>query len=118
MRENLDKAAYYRPSNLTAIIDVNRLGQRGPTKLEGDMTAYQRRAGASSSSTVIIAPRSESHVPIPSADLQPTRGEEDTGIGRHRLCPSRMVHSLRAGHYLKPDQETQDLVTSGRAGRR
>ena len=35
MRENLDKAAYYRPSNLTAIIDVNRLGQRGPTKLEG-----------------------------------------------------------------------------------
>ena len=54
MRENLDKAAYYRPSNLTAIIDVNRLGQRGPTKLEGDMTAYQRRAGASSSSTVII----------------------------------------------------------------
>ena len=38
MRENLDKAAYYRPSNLTAIIDVNRLGQRGPTKLEGDTT--------------------------------------------------------------------------------
>ena len=68
MRENLDKAAYYRPSNLTAIIDVNRLGQRGPTKLEGDMTAYQRRAGASSSSTVIIAPRSESHV----RSLQPT----------------------------------------------
>lgn len=54
MRENLDKAAYYRPSNLTAIIDVNRLGQRGPTKLEADMAAYQRRAGASRSSTVII----------------------------------------------------------------
>lgn len=30
----LDKAAYYRLGNLTAIVDVNRRGQRGPTKLE------------------------------------------------------------------------------------
>ena len=45
MWEALDKAAYYRLGNLTAIVDVNRLGQRGPTELEWDMAAYRRRAG-------------------------------------------------------------------------
>jgi transketolase len=44
MWEALDKAAYYRLGNLTAIIDVNRLGQRGPTELEWDTGAYRRRA--------------------------------------------------------------------------
>ena len=43
MWEALDKAAYYRLSNLTAIVDVNRLGQRGPTELGWDLEAYARR---------------------------------------------------------------------------
>ena len=41
--EALDKAAYYRLSNLTAIVDVNRLGQRGPTELGWDIDAYVKR---------------------------------------------------------------------------
>jgi transketolase len=43
MWEALDKAAYYRLSNLTAIVDVNRLGQRGPTELGWDLDAYVKR---------------------------------------------------------------------------
>jgi len=43
MWEALDKAAYYRLANLTAIVDVNRLGQRGPTELGWDLDAYARR---------------------------------------------------------------------------
>jgi transketolase len=46
MWEALDKAAYYRLRNLTAIVDVNRLGQRGPTELGWDTDAYARRAEA------------------------------------------------------------------------
>jgi transketolase len=42
--EALDKASYYRLSNLIAIVDVNRLGQRGPTELGWDLDAYARRA--------------------------------------------------------------------------
>jgi transketolase len=34
---------YYRLSNLTAIVDVNRLGQRGPTELGWDLAAYVKR---------------------------------------------------------------------------
>jgi transketolase len=46
MWEALDKASYYHLSNLIAIVDVNRLGQRGPTELSWDLDAYARRAEA------------------------------------------------------------------------
>ena len=46
MWEALDKAAYYRLNNLTAIVDVNRLGQRGPTELGWDLDAYVKRVEA------------------------------------------------------------------------
>ncbi len=44
--EAFDKAAYYRLNNLTAIVDVNRLGQRGPTELGWDLEAYASRVEA------------------------------------------------------------------------
>ncbi|KHL02438.1 transketolase [Sinomonas humi] len=44
--EALDKASHYKLSNLVAIIDVNRLGQRGETDLGWDTAAYARRAEA------------------------------------------------------------------------
>jgi transketolase len=44
--EAFDKAAYYHLSNLIVIIDVNRLGQRGPTELSWDLAAYTRRLEA------------------------------------------------------------------------
>jgi transketolase len=44
--EALDKAAYYELSNLIAIVDVNRLGQRGETELGWNLDAYARRAAA------------------------------------------------------------------------
>ena len=54
MWEALDKAAYYQLGNLTAIVDVNRLGQRGPTELEWDMAAYRRRAEAFGCAAAVI----------------------------------------------------------------
>jgi transketolase len=44
--EAFERAGYEKLTNLTAIIDVNRLGQRGPTQLEWDMDTYARRAEA------------------------------------------------------------------------
>jgi transketolase len=46
MWEALDKASYYHLSNLIAIIDINRLGQRGPTELSWEIDVYARRAAA------------------------------------------------------------------------
>ena len=41
--EAFDKASYYRLSNLIAIADINRLGQRGQTDVGWNLGEYQRR---------------------------------------------------------------------------
>ena len=41
--EAIDKASYYKLSNLVVMADINRLGQRGPTDLGWDVDLYQRR---------------------------------------------------------------------------
>ncbi|WP_079086872.1 transketolase [Streptomyces silvensis] len=44
--EAAEQASYERLDNLTLIVDVNRLGQRGPTRHEWDLDAYDRRFAA------------------------------------------------------------------------
>src|SRR5918999_1032024 len=46
MSEALEHAAFYELDNLTAIIDVNRLGQTGETMNGWDLDSYVRRAEA------------------------------------------------------------------------
>lgn len=52
--EALDKAAYYKLGNLTAIVDVNRLGQNGPTELQWDMDRYARRVESFGAHPVVV----------------------------------------------------------------
>ncbi|MBO0774583.1 MAG: transketolase, partial [Actinobacteria bacterium] len=52
--EALDKASHYQLGNLIVMVDVNRLGQSGPTDLGWDMDAYDRRAAAFGARTVVI----------------------------------------------------------------
>jgi len=54
MWEALDKASYYKLDNLVALIDVNRLGQRGPTDLGWDVAAYERRCQAFGARTLVV----------------------------------------------------------------
>ncbi len=44
--EAFQNASHHRADNLIGILDVNRLGQRGPTMLEWDVDAYAERARA------------------------------------------------------------------------
>jgi transketolase len=52
--EALDKAGHYALANFTVIVDVNRLGQRGPTELGWDLATYARRAEAFGASAITI----------------------------------------------------------------
>jgi transketolase len=52
--EALDKASYYQLSNLVAIVDVNRLGQRGATDLGWDMGTYAKRAESFGARVLVI----------------------------------------------------------------
>ena len=54
MWEALDKAGHHGLSNLTAIIDVNRLGQRGETEFGWNTGVYRDRAEAFGCRAVVI----------------------------------------------------------------
>jgi transketolase len=44
--EAMANASFHGADNLVAILDMNRLGQRGPTMLQWDASAYAARAGS------------------------------------------------------------------------
>jgi transketolase len=52
--EALDKASHYALANFTVIVDVNRLGQRGPTELGWDLATYARRAEAFGAQAITV----------------------------------------------------------------
>src|ERR1700681_3984816 len=52
--EGLDKAGYYGLSNFTAIFDINRLGQRGPTEYEWQTDVYRDRVQAFGCRAIVI----------------------------------------------------------------
>jgi transketolase len=52
--EGLDKASFYGLSNFTAIFDVNRLGQRGPTEYEWETDIYRDRVQAFGCRAIVI----------------------------------------------------------------
>jgi len=52
--EGLDHAGHEGLSNFTAIFDINRLGQRGPTELEWDLDTYAARVRAFGCDPIVI----------------------------------------------------------------
>src|SRR5947208_741843 len=52
--EAFDKAGFYGLANLTAILDINRLGQRGETEFGWNMDTYRRRIEAFGCFPIVI----------------------------------------------------------------
>ena len=52
--EALDKASHFQLSNMIVMMDVNRLGQSGPTDLGWDIEAYAARAAAFGARVIAI----------------------------------------------------------------
>jgi transketolase len=52
--EAMEIAAHYRLGSLTAIVDVNRLGQRGETMYGHDLAVYQKRAASFGWEPIVI----------------------------------------------------------------
>jgi transketolase len=52
--EAVQLASYYKTDNLIAIIDINRLGQRGQTMLGWDLLSYQKRFESFSWKTFLV----------------------------------------------------------------
>jgi len=52
--EAVQLASYYKTDNLIAIVDINRLGQRGQTMLGWDVLSYQKRFESFSWQTFLV----------------------------------------------------------------
>lgn len=52
--ESIESAAYHKVGNLVAIVDINRLGQRGETMLGHDLEAYKVKTEAFGWETYLI----------------------------------------------------------------
>jgi transketolase len=78
--EALDKASYYKLSNLVAIVDVNRLGQRGPTEHEWDTETYRRRVTAFGARVFVIDGHDVAAIDRALAQAGEAGGEQPTVI--------------------------------------
>jgi transketolase len=82
MWEAFEQAGYEKLANLTAIIDVNRLGQRGETRHGWDTAAYARRISAFGWHTVEIDGHDVATVEHAYADAVNTTGQPTVIIAR------------------------------------
>jgi transketolase len=80
MWEALDKASHYKLSNLVAMMDINRLGQSGPTDLGWDLDAYARRAEAFGARVLVIDGHDLAAIDGALAEAGETAGERATVI--------------------------------------
>ncbi len=78
--EALDKASYYKLSNLIVIVDVNRLGQSGPTDLGWNLDAYAARATAFGARVLVIDGHALAEIDRALATAGETAGEQPVVI--------------------------------------
>ena len=113
--EGLDHAGHERLPNFTAIFDVNRLGQRGPTELEWDLDAYAARVRAFGCEPIVV----DGHdlAAIDDAFGRARQGKRPTVIIARTLkgkgVPLFENKEGWHGKVLDPEQATQALAELG-----
>src|ERR1700684_2180276 len=78
--EALDKASFYKLSNLVVMADINRLGQRGPTDLGWDLDFYQRRVEGVGARALVIDGHDLSAIDGALTEAQERSGDRPTVI--------------------------------------
>ncbi|AJZ86859.2 MULTISPECIES: transketolase [Streptomyces] len=110
MWEAFEHAGYERLDNLIAIIDVNRLGQRGPTRHEWDLDAYARRIRAFDWHTIEIDGHDIEAIDRAYAEALSTVGRPTAIIAR--TMKGRGVASVenREGMHGKPLKNPEEAI--------
>jgi transketolase len=80
--EAFEHASFYELDNLTAIIDVNRLGQRGETMHGWDLESYTERAGAFGWHTIAIDGHDVAEIDRAYAEAVSTTGKPTVVVAR------------------------------------
>jgi transketolase len=115
--EAFDHAGHESLANLTAIVDVNRLGQRGPTELEWDMGAYAARVRAFGVDPIVVD--GHDHAEIDDAYARARSASRPTAV-LARTVKGKGVSFLENkegwhGKALDPEQAKQAIAELGEA---
>jgi transketolase len=110
MWEAFEHAGYERLENLTAIIDVNRLGQRGPTRHGWDLEAYARRIHAFGWHTIEIDGHDTAAIDRAYGEALSTLGQPTAIIAR--TVKGRGVAAVedREGFHGKPVPDAEEAI--------
>ncbi|WP_406503655.1 transketolase [Streptomyces sp. NBC_00212] len=100
--EAAEHAGYEHLDNLTLIIDVNRLGQRGPTRHGWDLDAYARRLKAFGWHTIEVDGHDVEAVEAAFAEASATRSQPSAVIARTRKGRGVAQVEDREGQHGKP----------------
>jgi transketolase len=96
--------------NLTAILDINRLGQRGPTRHGWDLDAYARRISAFGWNTLEIDGHDVHAVDEAMAAARSTRGAPTAIIARTRKGRGVAAVENQEGKHGKPVPDAEEAV--------
>ncbi|MEU9154338.1 transketolase [Streptomyces sp. NPDC048417] len=108
--EAAEQAGYEHLDNLTAIVDVNRLGQRGPTRHGHDLDAYARRFQAFGWHTVQIDGHDVDAVDRACAEAASTAGQPTVILARTRKGRGVAAVEDREGMHGKPLPDPEEAV--------
>jgi transketolase len=82
MWEAIEHASFYELDNLTAIIDVNRLGQRGETMHGWDLSSYSKRLQANGWHTIEIDGHDVEQIDVAYREAEATTGRPTAVVAR------------------------------------
>ncbi|MER7840049.1 transketolase [Streptomyces sp. NPDC096040] len=108
--EAAEHAGYEHLDNLTAIVDVNRLGQRGPTRHGHDLDAYARRFQAFGWHTVEIDGHDVDAVDRAYGEAASTVGQPTVILARTRKGRGVAAVEDREGMHGKPLPDAEEAI--------
>ncbi|WP_210572131.1 transketolase [Streptomyces sp. GESEQ-4] len=108
--EAAEQAAYEHLDNLTAIVDVNRLGQRGPTRHGHDLDAYARRFQAFDWHTVEIDGHDVDAIDRAYGEALSTSGQPTVILARTLKGKGVEAVQDREGLHGKPLPEADEAI--------
>ncbi|MFD5537182.1 transketolase [Streptomyces sp. NPDC127079] len=108
--EAAEHAGYEHLENLTLIVDVNRLGQRGPTRHGHDLDAYARRFQAFGWHTVEIDGHDVDAVDRAYGEAASTTGQPTAILARTRKGRGVKAVEDREGMHGKPVPDAEEAI--------
>ncbi|MFH8530677.1 transketolase [Streptomyces tendae] len=108
--EAAEHAGYEHLDNLTVIVDVNRLGQRGPTRHGHDLDAYARRFRAFEWHTIEIDGHDVDAIDRAYGEALSTKGQPTAIIARTLKGKGVKAVEDREGQHGKPLPEAEEAI--------